>query len=102
IHQQVAGDVRLGLVLLDVVPVGFGVDEPVDVLGIIPLRVAAMLAELDAEAVKRAGVQAAQESLDDESRPQVEPADGADDFGSEVLLSGAHRADDNWGESNGT
>ena len=66
VHHQVAGDVRLGLELLDVVLVGLGVDQPVDVLGIVAGRVLAMLAELDREAVERAGVQPLQETLDDE------------------------------------
>ena len=34
-----------------------------------------MLAELDAEAVKRGRVQTAEEALDDELRAQVEPRD---------------------------
>ena len=57
VHHQVAGDVGLGLELLDVVLVGLGEDQPVDVLGVVAVRVAAVLAELDREAVKRAGVQ---------------------------------------------
>ena len=36
IHHQVAGDVGLGLELLDVVLVGLGVDQPVDVSGSSP------------------------------------------------------------------
>ena len=47
-------------------------------LRIVAGRVLAMLAELDREAVKRAGVQALQETLDDELRAQIEPRDLAD------------------------
>jgi hypothetical protein len=85
VHQQIAGDVRLGLILLDVKAVGLGVDEPVDVFGIVPLRVPPVLAELDAEPVKRAGVHPAEKPLDDEPRPQIEPGDGLDDFGFQVF-----------------
>ena len=49
-----------------------------------------MLAELDRKAVKRAGVQALQEALDDELRAQIEPRDLADDFGLEVFFDGGH------------
>jgi hypothetical protein len=35
VHHQIAGDVRLGLELLDVVLVRLGVDQPVDVLRIV-------------------------------------------------------------------
>ena len=84
VHQQIAGDVRLGLILLDVVPVGLGVDEPVDVLRIVPLRVAAMLRKLDAEAVKRRRMQPGQKPLDDEPRTQIQPRYRADNFGLEV------------------
>ena len=64
--HQIAGDVGLGLELFDVVLVGLGVDQPVDVLGIVARRVAAMLGELDREAVERAGVQPLQKALHDE------------------------------------
>ena len=49
-----------------------------------------MLAELDGEAVERAGVQAGQEALDDELGAQVEPGDLADDLGPQVFLGSAH------------
>src|SRR5215469_13949706 len=51
-----------------------------------------MLAELDREAVKRAGVQSGQEAFDDELGAEVESADLADDFRSQVLLGGSHAA----------
>ena len=47
-----------------------------------------MLLEVGAEAVKRTGVQTAEEPLDDEPRTKIEPRDCADHFGSEVLLGG--------------
>jgi hypothetical protein len=45
-----------------------------------------VLAELDGEAVERAGLQAGQEALDDEAGAQVEAGDLADDLGLQVLL----------------
>ena len=68
VHHQVAGDVGLGLELLDVILVGLGVDQPVDVLRIVAGRVFAVFAELDREAVERAGVQPVQKALHDELR----------------------------------
>ena len=90
IHHQVAGDVGLGLELLDVVFVGLGVDQPVDVLGIVAGSVLAMLAEFDREALKRAGVQALQETLDDELRAQIEPLDLADHLRLQIFFRGGH------------
>ena len=68
IHHQVAGDVGLRLEFLHVILVGLGVDQPVDVLGIVAGRIFAVLAELHRKAVERAGVQAVQKPLDDELR----------------------------------
>ena len=90
VHHQVAGDVGLGLELLDVVLVGLGVDQPVDVLRVVAGGVLAVLAELDRKAVKRAGVQALQKALDDELRAQVEPRDLADDFRLQIFFDGRH------------
>ncbi len=59
-------------------------------LRIVAGRVLAMLAELDREAVKRAGVQALQEALDDELRAQVEPRDLADHLGLQIFFDGGH------------
>ena len=86
VHHQVAGDVGLGLELLEVILVGLGVDVPVEVLEVVAGDVLAMLGELDGEALERAGVQAGQEALDDELGAQVEPGDLADDLGPQVLL----------------
>src|SRR5205807_296902 len=83
-------DVRLRLKLLEVVLVGLGVDAPVEILQVIAGHVLAVLAELDGEAVERAGVQARQEALDDELGAQVEPGHLADDFGPQVFLRRAH------------
>ena len=66
IHREVAGDVRLRLELLDVILVGLGIHEPIDIVRIIARRVLAMLAELDRETVKRAGMQPVQKPLHDE------------------------------------
>src|SRR5436189_6093306 len=49
IHHQVPGDVRLRFEFFNVILVGLGEDEPIDVLRIIAVRVLAMLAELDRE-----------------------------------------------------
>jgi len=61
-----------GLVLLDVEPVCFRVNEPIDIFRIIALCVATMLAKLDAESLERAGVQSAQEAFDNEPRAQIQ------------------------------
>ena len=66
VHHEVAGQVGLGLELLDVEPVGLGVDVPVDVADVVAGGVLAMLGELDRKALKRAGVQPRDEALDDE------------------------------------
>ena len=66
IHGQIAGDVGLGLELLDVELVGLGKHQPVDVFGIVASGIAAMLAELDREPMERTGMQALQETADDE------------------------------------
>ena len=91
VHHQVAGDVGLGLEFLDVILVGLGVDQPVDVLGVVAGGVLAMLAELDGEAVEGAGVQAVQKPPDDELRAEIQPLDLADDFGLQVVFGGGHR-----------
>ena len=88
VHHQVARQVRLGLEFLRVEAVGLGVDVPVDVRDVVAGRVLAVLGELDREAVERAGVQAGDEALDDELRPQVEPRDLADHLGLQILLGG--------------
>ena len=90
IHHQVPGDIGLRLVLLDVEPIGLGVDQPVDQLGVVSLDVAAVFAEFDREPVKRAGVQSAQKTPDDELRPQVQPSHVADDFRLQVLFDRGH------------
>ena len=90
IHHQVAGDVGFGLEFFDVVLVGLGVDEPVDVVRIVAGRVLAVLAELDGEAVKRAGVQALQKAADDELCAQIEPRDLANDFRLQIFFDGGH------------
>ena len=59
-------------------------------LRIVAGRVFAMLAELDREAVERAGVQALQEALHDELRTQIEPADLADHFGLQIFFGSGH------------
>ena len=63
-RAQVRDEVRLLLVLLDVVAVGFPVDPPVQVAEIVAGGVLAVLGELDGEAFVRAAVQAGNEPLD--------------------------------------
>ena len=69
VHDEVARQVRLGLELLDVEAVGLGEDVPVDVGDVVAGGVLAVLGELDREPVIRAGVQPAQEPLDNELGP---------------------------------
>jgi hypothetical protein len=90
IDRQVARDVGLSLVLLNVVPVGFSVDQPIDVFGVVPLRIAAVLAELDAESVKRTGVKATQKPFDNEPCPKIETGHGPNNFGFEILFGRTH------------
>ena len=90
VHHQIAGDVRLGLELFEVVFVGLGVDVPVEVFEVVAGDVLAVFGELDAEALKRAGVQAGQKAFDDEAGAQVEPRHLADDVGSQILLGSGH------------
>jgi len=51
---------------------------------------ATVLAELDAEPLKRAGMQPGQEPLDDKSSPQIESRDAADHLGFQVLFGTGH------------
>ena len=94
IHHQVPGDVGFRLVLLDVEAIGLGVDQPVDQLRIVALDVAAVFAEFDREPVKRAGVQTAQKTLDNEPRPQIQPSHTADDLRLQVLFDRWHECKD--------
>ena len=89
VHHQVAGQVGLGLELLDVEPIGLGEHRPVDVGDVIARGIFPMLGKLDREPLERAGVQARDEALDDELGAQVEPRNLADHLGLEVLLGGA-------------
>ena len=59
-------------------------------LRIVARRVLAMLAELDGEAVIRAGVQAVQKALHDELRPQVQPRNLPDDLRLQIFFNGGH------------
>src|SRR5262249_10901630 len=77
--------------LFKVVFIGLGIDVPVKVLEIVPGHVLAVLAELDREAMERAGVEAGQEPLDDELGAQIKTGHLADDFGAKVFLRRAHR-----------
>src|SRR5713101_2749058 len=49
-----------------------------------------MLAELDGEAVKRAGMQAGQEAFDNKLGAQVEPGNLANNFRSKIFFRGGH------------
>ena len=89
VHHQIAGQVGLGLELLDVEPVGLGVNVPVDVGDVVAGRVLAVLGKLDREPLERAGVQPGDEALDDELGAQVEPGDLADHLGLQVFFGGA-------------
>ena len=89
VHHQVAGQVGLGLELLDVEAVGLGVDVPVDVRDVVAGGVLAVLGELDRETLERAGVQPGDEALDDELGAQIQPRDLADHLGLQVFFGGA-------------
>ena len=56
IHEQVAGDICFGLVFFDIKTISLGKDQPINVFRIVTLRVTAMLTELDAKALERAGI----------------------------------------------
>ncbi len=78
VEQQVALDVRLFLILLDVVTVAARVDLPVERGEIVAVDVLAVLGELDAEALVRAAMKAREKSLHDRPRLQLhgpEPCD---------------------------
>ena len=65
VHQQIALNIRLGLILLDVITVGLGIHEPVDVFRVVSLCITAVFTEFDREAVKGRGMQTLQKSFDD-------------------------------------
>ena len=75
---------------LGVVLIGLGVDQPVDVLGVIPRSVFAVFAELDRKALERAGVKPLQEALYDELGAEVETRDLPNDLGLQILLDCRH------------
>ena len=89
VDDQVAAQVGLGLVLLDVEAVGLGPDLPVEVADVVAGGVLAVLHELDGVAEERALVHAGDEALDDLPGPQVEPGDAGD--GLRVRGTGAGR-----------
>ena len=64
VQHDVAAQVRLVLEPLDVVAVGAGEEPPVEIAGVVPRRVLAVLAELDREAMVGAAVGALDETLD--------------------------------------
>ena len=70
-----AAQVRLVFEFLDVEPVAAGVDPPVDVAGIVPEGVLAILRELDGEAVIGTAVNPLPESLDDRLGAQLHRLD---------------------------
>src|SRR5208337_3674384 len=90
VHHQVAGQVGLGLELLDVEAVGLGVDVPVHIRNVVARGVLAVLGELHREALERAGMQPRDKALDDELGAQVQPRHLADDLGLQILFGGGH------------
>src|SRR5262245_21944455 len=90
VHHQVAGDVRLGLELLDVVLVGLGEHQPVDVLGVIALRVPPVLGEFDRESMERRRMQPLQKPFHHKLRAQIQPLDLVDDFRLEIFFDAGH------------
>jgi hypothetical protein len=75
VDQEVAAEVGFFLEALDVVPVGAGVEAPVEVAGVVAGDVLAVLAEFDGEAVVGAAVEAGKEALDDDAGAELEALD---------------------------
>ena len=77
-HREVR--VRVGLVLLQVVPVGARVQLPVDAADVVARHVAAVLGEVDRRAEVRRAMQPVDEPVDDGLREQLEVADTREDL----------------------
>ena len=75
IDDQMAAEVGLGLVLLDVEAVGLGPDLPVEVANVVANAVLAVLHELDGVPEHRALVHAGDEPLDDLASAKIEAGD---------------------------
>ena len=91
VQQQIALQVGLFLVPLDVEAVRFTQGLPVQVAQGIALHVRAVLGEFNGKAVVGTAVQAGDESLDDESCYQVEASEARDDLRLEKSIGGIVR-----------
>ena len=76
IDEQTATQISLVLKLFNEVPVGAGVEAPVQVTWVVAGRVLAILGELHREAVIRTAMHPVPESLDDHPRAQLQVLDG--------------------------
>jgi len=72
VTDNIEPDVRLEHVTFDAETVVAGVEAPIEMAQIIAGLIVAIIAELDAEPVKRAVVQAAEKSLHDVARLEIE------------------------------
>ena len=81
VDEQPRDEVRLLLVLLEVVALGAAVDLPVDVLDVVAGGVLAVLGELDGEPVPRAAVPAGEVALDDLPGLQLQAVDAGQNGG---------------------
>ena len=84
VEQDVGGEVRFLLVLLDRVAFGAAVALPVDVADVVAGDVLAVLDELDGEAAERALVVADAQALDDRAGLDPEGFGAGEDVGLEV------------------
>ena len=76
-HREVG--VRVGLVLLDVIAIGAGVQTPVHAADVVARHVAAVLGEIDRRAEVRRAVNAVDEPVDHGARHQLEIANARED-----------------------
>jgi len=80
VHAKIAGDVGFGLELFDVVLVGLGEDEPIDVFGVVAVGIAAMFGEFHRKAMEWARVETLQKSFHHKLGAQIQPLDLINDL----------------------
>ena len=81
VHDHGAAQIRLFLILLDVIAIRLRPHLPVEVAQVVPRHVLAMLDELDAVPEERALVHAGDEPFHDMPGTQIEPGDAGDGLG---------------------
>ena len=75
VHHNVAGDVGFRLVFFDVIPLGLRVRLPIDILGIVTMRIKPMFTEFGGESVVRTRVHPLQESANNHLGTEIESFD---------------------------